>query len=66
MCISSLMFKHTLIRPEVAETPRRKRVLLSMLIVTIDPSKGTEEYIVDHEAVWSWIILLKNFVVVKK
>ena len=30
-----------------------KRVLLSILIVTIDPSKDTEKYIADNEAVWS-------------
>ena len=35
------------------ETCRWKRVLLSMLILTIDPSKDTEKYIVDDEVVQS-------------
>ena len=40
-------------RPKEAETSGRKRVLLSILNITIDPSKGTEKYITDDEAVWS-------------
>ena len=39
---------------------RWKRVLLSMLIVTKDPSKDVEKYIADDEVVWSNIKLLIN------
>ena len=46
--------------PEEAEMSRRKRVFLSILIVTIDPSTDTEKYIADDEAVWSNIKLLTN------
>ena len=40
-------------KPKETETSRWKHGLLSMLIVTIDPSKATEKYIADDEAVWS-------------
>ena len=44
----------------MAETSRLKRVLLSILNVTIYPSKDTEKYIADDEAVRSNIKLLIN------
>ena len=40
---------------------RQKCVLLSILIVTIDPSKDTEKYITDNEVVRSNIKLLSKF-----
>ena len=45
-CYNKYMDKSTRFRQE-AETSRRKRVLLSILILTIDPSKDTEKYIAD-------------------
>ena len=48
--------------PKEAEMCRRKFVLLSILIVTIDLSKRTEEYTVDHKVVWSNIKLAVTLV----
>ena len=43
-----------------AETSRQERVLLPMLVVTIDPSKDIEKYIANDEAVRFNINLLTN------
>ena len=52
--------RFSLFRPKEIEMSRWKRVLLSMLIVTIDPSKDAESYIVDDEAVRSNRKLLRS------
>ena len=44
----------------MAETSRRNRVHLSILLVTIHPSKDTEKYIADNKAVRSNKKLLIN------
>ena len=41
--------RHFGFRPKEVEMSRQKRVLLSMLIVMIDPSKDTKKYIADNE-----------------
>ena len=56
------MYEHTSIvkKAQGGRNVQTKRVLLSMLIVTIDPSKDAEKFIADVEAVCSNIKLLTN------
>ena len=56
----STRFRRHWRKPKMAQTSRRKCVLLSILIVTIDPSKDTEKYIADDEAIWSNIKVFRE------